>query len=32
MKFAGEIRTEGLVEGQTGVLPDAPFAVYVLRT
>lgn len=31
MKFAGEIRTEGLVEGQTGILPDAPFAVYVLR-
>jgi RimJ/RimL family protein N-acetyltransferase len=28
MKFAGEIRTEGLVEGRTGVHPDAPFAVY----
>lgn len=29
MKFAGEIRTEGLVEGLEGVHPDAPFAVYV---
>jgi mutator protein MutT len=29
MKFAGEIRTDGLVEGRPGVRPDAPFAVYV---
>jgi RimJ/RimL family protein N-acetyltransferase/8-oxo-dGTP pyrophosphatase MutT (NUDIX family) len=31
MEFAGEIRTEGLVEGQPGVHPDAPFAVYAIR-
>lgn len=29
MEYAGEIRTDGLVEGQEGVRPDAPFAVYV---
>jgi mutator protein MutT len=29
MKYAGEIRTDGLVEGEEGVHPDAPFAVYV---
>ncbi|MFI5710390.1 GNAT family N-acetyltransferase [Kribbella sp. NPDC051620] len=29
MKYAGEIRTDGLVEGREGVHPDAPFAVYV---
>ncbi len=28
MKFIGEIQTEGLIEGRTGVHPDAPFAVY----
>lgn len=32
MKLAGEIRTLGLVEGQPGVHPDAPFAVYVIHT
>lgn len=31
MKYAGEIRTEGLLEGRTGVHPDAPFAVYAIR-
>jgi RimJ/RimL family protein N-acetyltransferase len=29
MTYAGEIITEGLVEGSTAVRPDAPFAVYV---
>ncbi|TCO46092.1 RimJ/RimL family protein N-acetyltransferase [Kribbella antiqua] len=29
MTYAGEIRTEGLVEGSDEVRPDAPFAVYV---
>jgi RimJ/RimL family protein N-acetyltransferase len=29
MKYAGEIRTDGLVEGLEGVHPDAPFAVYL---
>jgi RimJ/RimL family protein N-acetyltransferase len=29
MTYAGEITTEGLVEGTTDVRPDAPFAVYV---
>ncbi|WP_112244833.1 GNAT family N-acetyltransferase [Kribbella monticola] len=29
MKFAGEIRTDGLVEGRQGIHPDAPFAVYL---
>ncbi|WP_185441893.1 GNAT family N-acetyltransferase [Kribbella qitaiheensis] len=28
MKYAGEIRTEGLVENKEGLHPDAPFAVY----
>lgn len=28
MKFAGEIQTDGLIEGKTGVHPDAPFAIY----
>jgi RimJ/RimL family protein N-acetyltransferase len=28
MRPAGIIRREGLVEGQTGVHPDAPFALY----
>jgi RimJ/RimL family protein N-acetyltransferase len=32
MKYAGEIRTDGLVEGKEGVHPDAPFAVYVARS
>ncbi|MEV6417101.1 GNAT family N-acetyltransferase [Kribbella sp. NPDC051718] len=29
MTYAGEIQTDGLVEGREGVYPDAPFAVYV---
>jgi RimJ/RimL family protein N-acetyltransferase len=29
MKYAGEIQTDGLVEGRQGVHPDAPFAVYI---
>jgi RimJ/RimL family protein N-acetyltransferase len=29
MAYAGEIQTDGLVEGREGVHPDAPFAVYV---
>jgi RimJ/RimL family protein N-acetyltransferase len=29
MKFAGEIQTDGLIEGRKGVHPDAPFAVHV---
>jgi RimJ/RimL family protein N-acetyltransferase len=29
MKYAGEIQSEGLVEGLQGVQPDAPFAVYL---
>jgi RimJ/RimL family protein N-acetyltransferase len=29
MKFAGEIQTDGLIEGRKGIHPDAPFAVYV---
>jgi len=29
MTYAGEITTEGLVEGSAEVQPDAPFAVYV---
>jgi RimJ/RimL family protein N-acetyltransferase/ADP-ribose pyrophosphatase YjhB (NUDIX family) len=29
MSYAGEITTEGLVEGSAEVQPDAPFAVYV---
>ncbi|MEV8377343.1 GNAT family N-acetyltransferase [Kribbella sp. NPDC056861] len=31
MRFVGEIRTGGLVEGSTGIHPDAPFAVYLAR-
>ena len=31
MKFAGEIHTDGLHVGKTGVHPDAPFAVYAAR-
>ena len=30
MRPAGIIRREGLVEGRTGVHPDAPFALYRL--
>lgn len=30
MQWVGIIRREGLVEGQAGVLPDAPFALYRL--
>ena len=30
MRPAGTIRREGLVEGRTGVQPDAPFALYRL--
>ncbi|MEU0092948.1 GNAT family N-acetyltransferase [Kribbella sp. NPDC006257] len=29
LKYAGEIRTDGLIEGRHGTQPDAPFAVYV---
>lgn len=29
MTYAGEITTDGLVDGRDGVHPDAPFAVYV---
>jgi RimJ/RimL family protein N-acetyltransferase len=29
MNYAGEIQTDGLVEGREGVHQDAPFAVYV---
>lgn len=29
MRYAGEVVTEGLVEGRGGIHPDAPFAVYV---
>jgi RimJ/RimL family protein N-acetyltransferase/ADP-ribose pyrophosphatase YjhB (NUDIX family) len=32
MKYAGEIQTDGLVEGREGVHPDAPFAVYLATT
>jgi RimJ/RimL family protein N-acetyltransferase len=31
MTFVGEIRAEGLVEGQQEVADDAPFAVYVIE-
>jgi RimJ/RimL family protein N-acetyltransferase len=30
MKFAGEIHTEGLLEGRTGVHLNAPFAIYAV--
>ncbi len=30
MQWVGIIRREGLIEGQAGVLPDAPFALYRL--
>ena len=29
MRFVGEIRSQGLVEGSSEVREDAPFAVYV---
>jgi hypothetical protein len=28
MQFVGIIQREGLLEGRTGVQPDAPFALY----
>lgn len=32
MRRAGTIRREGLVEGRTGVHPDAPFALYRIQS
>ncbi|WBQ05378.1 GNAT family N-acetyltransferase [Kribbella sp. CA-293567] len=32
MRYAGQIRAEGLVEGRPGVHPGAPFAVYVAES